>query len=187
MQTWTSLQQCSHRLCARLRQERGQSLVEFALVLPILIPLILGILYFGRYENYSNQETQLAEMGVRWAAVNNNPGATTNPVQTLQAYIQSQAQPELQAGSPDVAAAVVWIYQPGTTATYAVGNSVRVCVVTTVKFPTPVVTIQPGPMAQAATMRIEQVPPGSSPTFPFTAGNPGGAAQPPSSSGCPLS
>ncbi len=76
------------KLSGRLRQERGQSLVEFAVVLPVLILIILGILYFGRYEDYANQETQLAEEGVRWAAVNNNPSTSG---QTLQQYIVSQA------------------------------------------------------------------------------------------------
>lgn len=137
-------------------------MVEFAIVLPVLIMLILGILYFGRYEDYSNQETQLAESGVRWAAVNNQPSPT------LQSYIQSQAQPELQAGSSDVTAAAVWIYQP-TGATFAVGQPIRVCVLTTVKFPTPMGT-PTTTIAQAATMRIET----AASSNPYTAGNPSG-------------
>jgi Flp pilus assembly protein TadG len=124
--------------------------VEFAIVLPVLVLIILGILYFGRYEDYSNQETQLAETGVRYAAVNNNPSST----QTLQQYIASQAQPELQNGSSDVSAVKVWIYYP-TGSSNAVGNPVRVCVVTTVQYPFFGAVGNSGTIAQSATMRIE--------------------------------
>ena len=66
MTVWTPFQQRLRGLRRRLQQEHGQSIVEFAIILPVLILAILGILYFGRYENYANQETQLAEQGVRW-------------------------------------------------------------------------------------------------------------------------
>lgn len=129
-------------------------LVEFAVVLPVLILIILGILYFGRYEDYTNQETQLAETGVRFAALNSNPGTTTTPSQTLQAYILSQAQPELQ-GSSDVTKAKVFLYYP-TGSSNVIGNPVRACVVTTVTFPTPI-GAPATRIAQVATMRIEQL------------------------------
>ena len=153
MLLWTSLHKFSRRICRRLHQERGQALVEFAVVLPVLILIILGIIYFGRYEDYSNQMTQLAEEGARWAAVNSNPSTSS---QTLQTYIQSQAQPELQAGSSDVTSpAQIWIYYP-TGSSNAVGNEVRVCVVATVKYPFFGLGGTSSTMAQAATMRIEQ-------------------------------
>lgn len=139
-------------LLPRLRAERGTALVEFAIVAPVLVLIILGILYFGRYEDYTNQETQLAEQGARWAAVNSNPGTGG---QSLQAYIQSQAQPELQAGSSDVTPATVYAYYPGSGNTGAVGSPVRVCVVTTVKYPVFGLVNTTETVAQAATMRIE--------------------------------
>jgi Flp pilus assembly protein TadG len=181
MQTWTSFSQQLFRLRGRLRQERGQALVEFAVVLPVLIMIILGILYFGRFEDYSNQETQLAEMGVRFAALNTNPGA---PTQKLQDYIQSQAQPELQAGSSDVTKAQVFIYYPTTAPSgNVVGQSVRVCVVSKMTFPTPLGTPSTA-IVQAATMRIEVKQAGSVPTSfaadPTTAGSPAVTA------GCPI-
>lgn len=139
---------------ARLAVERGQVLVEFAIVLPVLILIILGILYFGRYENYANQETQLAEEGVRYAAVDVNPGGSG---ETLQRYILSQATGELANGSSDVTSpAKVWIYDPAnkTTSATTVGNSVRVCIAATVTFPSPIGSpaVQ---MVQTATMRVE--------------------------------
>ena len=173
MNAWIPTSTLASRLRTRLRPERGVVMVEFAIVLPVLLLIILGILYFGRYEDYSNQETQLAETGVRAAAVDYTPSSGT-----LQNYIQTQAQPELQAGSSDVTSpAAVWIYLPSSSTGYTAGQPIRTCVVATVKFPTPL-GVPTTTIAQAATMRIEQVQSGftatgSNPT-PFTAGNPSG-------------
>ncbi|MDQ6836113.1 MAG: pilus assembly protein [Actinomycetota bacterium] len=165
------------RLSDQLRQDRGTAMVEFAIVLPVLLLIILGILYFGRYENYSSQETQLVEQGVRWAALNTNPG--TGSGQTLQQYIVAQAQPELRNGSNDVTqSARIWIYQP-TGATYQIGQPIRVCITAVVNFPSPMGT-PTATMAQSATMRIEQLASGG---YPYTAGNYSGQSTPPSQ--CP--
>jgi Flp pilus assembly protein TadG len=134
-----------------MAQQQGQALVEFAVVLPVLILIILGILYFGRYENYSSQETQLAGEAARYASVDGQPSC--KGAGCLQAYILSQASPELQSGSSDVTKAAVYIYYP-TGSSDAVGNPVRACVVTTVQFP-----FLPGgaasKMVETSTMRIE--------------------------------
>lgn len=181
-----------HRFVRRLGQEQGQSMVEFAMVLPVLILIILGIIYFGRYEDYSNQETQLAEVGVRWASTAWQSSSYTMPpsctgTATLQCYIRAQAQPELANGSSDVTQAQVWIYQPTTaTSGYVASAPLRVCVVSTVTFPSPIGS-PATTMSQAATMRIERFPPGVTPSStPWAAGNPGSAVLPPSSTKCPL-
>jgi len=76
------------------RDESGAALVEFALVLPLLLLLLFGLLDFGKAFNYWIDETHLANAGARWATVNNNPGSGT-----LQQYILSQADtPELRTG-----------------------------------------------------------------------------------------
>lgn len=151
------------RLCAKARAERGQSLVEFAVVLPVLILIILGITYFGRYMDYTNQMTQLAEEGARWAAVDYNPPG----VPTLQSYLRSQVQGELAVGSSDVSGPLaVYIYYPtGNTQTAPagtyngtfnlVGNSVRVCIVATVRYPFLGTNGITSTIAKSATMRIE--------------------------------
>jgi Flp pilus assembly protein TadG len=150
MQRWNTLQRIFSRLSRPARQERGVVLVEFAIVLPVLILIILGIIYFGRYMNYSNQETQLAEQGARWAAVNVDPSTS----QTLKQYILAQAAPELQNGSSDVTTPInAWIYYPTGSTT-----SVRVCVAATVTFPSPLGSPS-ATIAEAATMRVEQAPP----------------------------
>ncbi len=149
MLRWNPVVTIFSRLHRALRQERGVALVEFAIVLPVLILLILGIIYFGRYMDYSNQETQLAEEGARWAAVNVDPSTT----QTLKQYILAQAAPELQTGSNDVTTPInAWIYYPSGSTT-----AVRVCVAATVRFPSPLGSPS-ATIAETATMRIEQAP-----------------------------
>jgi Flp pilus assembly protein TadG len=69
-----------------IRDERGVALVEFALVLPLLLVLLFGMLDFGRAFNYWIDSTHLANEGARWAVVNKNPGTGT-----LQQFIQQQA------------------------------------------------------------------------------------------------
>jgi len=52
-------------------------MVEMALVLPILLFLVLGIVDFGRAINYWNDANQLAADAARFAAVDKNPGEDT--------------------------------------------------------------------------------------------------------------
>jgi Flp pilus assembly pilin Flp len=85
----------------RATDERGAALVEFALVLPLLLILLLGMLEFGKVFNYWIDTTHLANEGARWAVVNRNPGAGT-----LQEYIKGQANTiELRdGGTPSIPA-----------------------------------------------------------------------------------
>jgi Flp pilus assembly protein TadG len=72
----------------RYRDETGTALVEFALVLPVLLVVLLGVADFGRAFNHWIDSTHMANVGARYAAVNKNPGV---PPQTLQAYVVDQA------------------------------------------------------------------------------------------------
>jgi Flp pilus assembly protein TadG len=71
-----------------LHREDGASLVEFALVLPVLALLLFAMLEFGKAFNYWIDETHLANEGARWAVVNKNPGGSGS---SLQQYILAQA------------------------------------------------------------------------------------------------
>jgi uncharacterized protein (UPF0333 family) len=146
-----------------MRHERGQALVEFAVVLPVLMLIIVGILTFGRYVDYSNQQTQFASQAARSAAVNLDPPG----VQTIQTYVRTQATGELLNGSNDVTSPVqVYLYYP-TGSSNLVGQPVRACVVSTVSL---LPMLGAGPTLQiteSATMRIEQLA-----TTWSTAGNP---------------
>jgi Flp pilus assembly protein TadG len=73
------------RLMAHLGRFRpadqgGVALVEFALVLPLILLLLLGMIDVGKALNYWNDETHLANEAARAAAVNRSPvaGETIN-------------------------------------------------------------------------------------------------------------
>jgi len=68
--------------------ESGQAIVEFALILPLLLILLLLILDFGRAINYWIDTTHLASEGARLAAVDKAPGGS------LAEHIKSQADTE---------------------------------------------------------------------------------------------
>src|SRR5207244_9999308 len=75
--------------------ESGVALVEFALVLPLVLILLLGMIDVGKAVNYWNDETHLANEAARYAAVNKNPG----PQSTLNQSILNQADStELRTG-----------------------------------------------------------------------------------------
>jgi Flp pilus assembly protein TadG len=69
-----------------LSSESGVAIVEFALILPLLMLMIVAILDFGRAMNYWADTTHLANEGARFAAVDRIPDGTS-----LQAYIRDQA------------------------------------------------------------------------------------------------
>jgi hypothetical protein len=59
----------------RLRNEKGQSFVEFAIVAPMALVLILGVVDLGRATSYWLDSSHLANVGARAAAVNGCPPA----------------------------------------------------------------------------------------------------------------
>jgi Flp pilus assembly protein TadG len=66
----------SQSVAARRRAgEAGTAVVEFALIVPLLLLIVFGILDFGRALNYLNDSTQLARAGARWAVVDKPFGA----------------------------------------------------------------------------------------------------------------
>lgn len=87
---------------AFLRDTRGASAAEFALVLPIMILFLLGILDVGYYAWAINRGEKATQMGARWAV------ATTLVPQDLYTYSFAtsggipQGDPVPQASFPDV-------------------------------------------------------------------------------------
>jgi Flp pilus assembly protein TadG len=79
------------RRTIRLSGESGQSLAEFALVLPILLLVIFGIFEFGRAYVYWADANHIANEGARWAAVNRIPPSNTTPSDSdIQGYLSGQ-------------------------------------------------------------------------------------------------
>jgi hypothetical protein len=135
--------------------EDGQALVEFALVLPVLLLVVMGILWFGRALNYSQDETHLANVGARYAAVDSNPGA---PSQSLKEWILGQIDtPELKNGGTNTVpnpAALSICFPNGTS---NVGDPVKVSITSTFHF-IPILNLAPVTITRSAVMRIEVAP-----------------------------
>ena len=62
------------------KSEKGQSLVEFALVLPVLMMILLGIIEFGWLFNAQITLTSAAREGARVYAIEDNLTLITNAV-----------------------------------------------------------------------------------------------------------
>src|SRR4051794_38371258 len=141
------------------RDESGTALVEFALVLPLLLVLVLGIADFGRAFNYWIDSTHLSNVAARYAAVNKNPGAATS--QTLQRYTEMQASTkEMRAGSKQQTPVDVCVTFPAGTSN--VGDPVRIDVNSTFSWLRYLVgRAHLAPQTQikgSATMRLEAKP-----------------------------
>lgn len=68
------------RVNASRRSERGQALAEFALVLPLVMLFIAGIVEFGRAWNIKQAVTDAAREGARYAVVQDDAITSTDDV-----------------------------------------------------------------------------------------------------------
>jgi len=139
-----------------LADQKGTSLVEFALILPVLALLLFGLLDFAKAFNYWNDETHLAAEGARFAVVNSNPGGS----QTLQHYLQQQADTSELRGLAVVC--VAFPTNPATGTSGQVGDPVTVTVKSRYTW-LPIVSSRAGlspttTLTGSATMRLEAPP-----------------------------
>jgi Flp pilus assembly pilin Flp len=157
------------RFRRRLRGERGQAMVEFALIAPLFLMIVVGIIQFGVALNYWLDAQRIANQGARWAAVNNWPLCTRDSADSppqhdgtkcpgsrgnmpygysLQTYLAEQR----GAQGEDLS---VYICFPNGTS--EIGDPVKVFVYQKFSFmaivPSPKITLQAN-----ATMRLEQKP-----------------------------
>ena len=155
----------TRRRATRLRDERGQALVEFALVLPVLLLAVVGILSFGRAMNYDEQATHLANLVARAAAVDQVPSSAAG--QSLLQWVRAQADSrELANGTGAVTGPLqVCVSTPDGT---AVGGDITIKTWFTFSWlPILRMGVTSTTVTRSATMRIE-VPP----TASFFAGAP---------------
>lgn len=150
------------RASARLRRdERGIVAIEFALIAPVLLMMLFGIIDFARALNYLNDSNQIAAQGARLAAVNNNPNAPSS----LQTYLNGLADTaELRTGSNQVTSPIsACIDLPANkgsvpvNSTGKVGDPVRVVVTSQFKL-LPIVGLGTMTLKGDAVMRIERAP-----------------------------
>lgn len=74
----------------RLRSERGAAAVEFALVLPVLVLVLLGIVEFGRAYNAQITVTSAAREGARVMAIQNNVTSAQTSVKAASPSLNPQ-------------------------------------------------------------------------------------------------
>jgi Flp pilus assembly protein TadG len=100
-----------------IQNNRGQSMVEFALVLPLLLLLVFGMIEFGRVFNESLVVTAAAREGARSAAVGGSDTVATNAA--LNYIVPSDRATAIVAISPSVRVG-------GQSVTVTVTNQVRI-------------------------------------------------------------
>jgi Flp pilus assembly protein TadG len=110
---------------ARLRDERGATVVEFAFIVPLLIVLVLGIAEFGHAFQVQGTLSAAAREGVRVMALQNDPTAARAAVRG--------AAPSL---NPAVADGQIVITPAACPTTGATNTTVRL----TVTYPMPFLT-----------------------------------------------
>ena len=132
--------------------ERGQALVETALILPILLLLVIGGVYVARIISVANDATQLAGDGVRFAAVGKP---------SLKQFLMDRAKEQSNGFHDAIQAITIKCLDPAKpvgTGFTQVGNAVQVSV--TVKLGSlPLGLGNALTATRRSTMRIEQPPP----------------------------
>jgi len=66
-----------------LKDKKGQTIIEFAMVLPILLLVVFGITEFGRAIMTSNVISTASREGARLFAVTSDPTSTSDRVDTV--------------------------------------------------------------------------------------------------------
>ena len=73
-----------------LRREDGVAMTEFALIVPVFLLIVAGLLGFGRVFFYWIETNHMASETARWAVVDRNP---YDPGQTLQQHVRDRRAP----------------------------------------------------------------------------------------------
>lgn len=93
------------------RHRRGQALVEFAVVLPIFVFLLFGLIDIGRLVYVNNAIAQAAREAARWGSVQGRSASVTSRA-TIQSYALNS-----MAAVPDATVTVTCEDVTGTTLT----------------------------------------------------------------------
>lgn len=151
------------RAAHRRLGERGQAVIEFAMVLPLLAALVLIFVSFGKAVYYYIELTQIADEGARQAAVNLPDSVSNTPLPggdtSLVTYLCDQigSNSELYKGTGPVTSANVKISYPdtGSSTPRAVGEPVRIDVSTQYSW-FPFMNLGTFGIDAHTTMRLEQ-------------------------------
>lgn len=122
----------------RRRRDEGAALAEFALVIPFLVLLLVGIIEFGAALNHQISVQGAAREGARMLALRNNAGAVDAAVHA-------------SAGIADITSITQTPCPAGTTSTSTA--QARVVVQSSFTFSIPFVTLGTRTITAAASMR----------------------------------
>jgi Flp pilus assembly protein TadG len=133
-------------------------MVEFALVLPVFLLVLLGMVDMGKAISYWNDQTHLANEAARFAVVNSAP----TPGLSIETYIKNQAvTPELKNGGTgdgtvDSPGIVVKFCFPNGAAAHNIGDPVKVTVTSTYRWFGYLGGVATSKMVGTSTMRLEK-------------------------------
>jgi Flp pilus assembly protein TadG len=149
----------------KLARQDGVAMTEFALVLPVFLVIVAGMLAFGRVFFYWISANHTANETARWAAVDRNPFAPT----TLKSHARNSVTQEFSNN------ATICITLPNGA---AVGRPVTVTVEAPFSF-VPLLDVGTLTIRGSATMRIERLAgPGGTTPAAYTADPVNGACAP---------
>ena len=148
-----------------LRDEQGQAMVELALILPLLLILIFGVIDFARVFNYKDQATQVANETARWIIVNQLPNGNLSPsIGDYKAWAHNElVDTELKSAAPTANMKICFTDAAGVAKTTGIqaGDSVTVVVPGTlspISFVSNKLGIPQFNFTGKATMRLELTP-----------------------------
>ena len=146
----------NERASAARSRERGQAMVEFALLAPVFLLIVAGIIQFGVALNFWFDMQRIANQGARWAVVNCGPPTSTVCDPTLQTALENDV---ISIGNnPTVEICMEELSGiSGGLPVAAVGDPVSVRLTDSFNF-VPIVGLGSVTLRGRATMRLEQIP-----------------------------
>ncbi len=135
-------------------QERGAALVEFAILAPLLILLLMGIIEFGWIFGQFNQIRHAAQEGARWGAVSRPDVDSSGAMDWSDLVARSCGAADLPSGTT--------IDVSGTFPSTARGGTGSVTVTANIQSLTGIPLISdflPSTLTNTATFRLEQAAP----------------------------
>src|SRR5436189_541322 len=128
-----------------LRNQRGQAVTEFAVILPVLLLVLLAIYQFGVLFNNYIQVTAAAREGARKAATSRTLGV---------AGAESAATAAAQAAAPGLTTSNMGITYPNSP-TFIQGSNVKVQVTYPYSISIIGLVVSSGNLTASTTMRVE--------------------------------
>jgi Flp pilus assembly protein TadG len=92
-----------------MNRERGASLVEFALVLPLLLMIVLGLVSAGAAYNLKITLTHAAREAARYAAILPTDGDTSAWLTEVETHLVADATGALDTGQPGAAYCIAFV------------------------------------------------------------------------------